>query len=266
MSSSFVSYIDESGDEGFKFAGGSSEWFVLAGVVTRKSIDLATVKLIDKVKADLKRQVTKPLHFKDLRHEHRVPYVTEISKAPIVAAAVLVHKPSIHSPAVFTSDSYRLYRYTVRYLLERLSWYCRDNHDAATYGGDGGMDIVFSNRSRMSYDDIRDYLRLLQSNPAAYGCRINWTAVRPERISTLQHAVSRGLQIADAVASSYGYAVNASKFGYTEPRYIETLKPIIYCNNTGCYLGHGLKIWPAEVEPKLATDENLKWIKEHFGG
>jgi hypothetical protein len=44
MAASFVAYIDESGDEGFKFAKGSSEWFVLSAAITRKRFDVATVK------------------------------------------------------------------------------------------------------------------------------------------------------------------------------------------------------------------------------
>jgi hypothetical protein len=43
MAATFVVYIDESGDEGFAFSEGSSEWFILSGVVTRKAKDLATL-------------------------------------------------------------------------------------------------------------------------------------------------------------------------------------------------------------------------------
>ena len=53
MTPTFVVYIDESGDEGFSFGRGSSEWFVLSGVITRKAHDLETVKLVDKVRARL---------------------------------------------------------------------------------------------------------------------------------------------------------------------------------------------------------------------
>ena len=35
MSASFVVYVDESGDEGFSFGQGSSDWFVLSAVITR---------------------------------------------------------------------------------------------------------------------------------------------------------------------------------------------------------------------------------------
>lgn len=54
MTSSFVAYVDELGDEGFKFLPneqGSSCWFVLSALVIRKQSDLQVVRhphLMDK--------------------------------------------------------------------------------------------------------------------------------------------------------------------------------------------------------------------------
>jgi len=70
-----------------------------------------------------------------------------------------------------------------------------------------------------------------------------------------------GLQIADAVASSAFYGVNASVMGYTEPRYITSLKPVIY-RRLGNYRGYGLKVWPKEVQHLVDADPNLKWLKD----
>lgn len=46
----FIAYVDESGDEGFSFGRGSSDWFVLAAVITKQNNDLETVKLVDRVR------------------------------------------------------------------------------------------------------------------------------------------------------------------------------------------------------------------------
>jgi hypothetical protein len=46
MKSSFIAYVDESGDEGFVFnpdGSGSSRWFVLSAAVIRQSNDLQMV-------------------------------------------------------------------------------------------------------------------------------------------------------------------------------------------------------------------------------
>lgn len=116
----FVVYIDESGNEGFSFDRGSSVWFVVSAVITRKATDLDTVKLVDNVRMKLAKQERKPLHFRDLKHEQRLPFIGEISAAALRTVSVVVHKPSIKEPEKF-KERYRLYFYSVRYLLERVS-------------------------------------------------------------------------------------------------------------------------------------------------
>src|SRR5215469_17796381 len=99
MAAEFVAYIDESGDEGFNFGKGSTEWFVLSAVVVRSSLDLQTVKLLDTVRATLGVAPKKGLHFRDLKHQQRLPYVHAIANATVCATSVLVHKRSIRDPA-----------------------------------------------------------------------------------------------------------------------------------------------------------------------
>lgn len=69
-----VAYVDESGDEGFKFLPleqGSSRWFVLSALVTRKENDLQVVQLARQAREILKKEPKKPLHFRHLKHEQR---------------------------------------------------------------------------------------------------------------------------------------------------------------------------------------------------
>src|SRR6266496_2764834 len=123
-------YIDESGDEGFLFGKGSSTWFVLSGVVTQKTTDLNTVKLVDTVRTTLGRKDQEPLHFRNLKHEHRLPFLHQIAQADLKTVSVLIHKPSIRNVELF-QQKYRLYFYAARLLLERISWYCRDHKSDA---------------------------------------------------------------------------------------------------------------------------------------
>jgi len=173
---SFVVYVDEAGDEGFAFSRGSSEWFVLSAVVTRRQSDLETVKLVDRVRSRLNKPPRANLHFRDMRHQQRLVLVEEISKARLRAVSVLVHKPSIQEPENFT-ERFRLYFYSARLLLERTSWLCRDRRRADD--GDGSAKILFSNRSSMSYEELREYLRHLERLSSAQDIRIDWTVVRP---------------------------------------------------------------------------------------
>jgi hypothetical protein len=259
---SFVAYIDESGDEGFKFSRGSSDWFVLTAVVIRKDNDTPAVKLVDTVRARLKKDPKKALHFRNLSHGHKVPYIGEIALAPIRTISIAVHKPSLNEPEKF-NERYRLHHYSVRLLLERVSWLCRDTHHPSR-GGDGSVKIIFSNRAGMSYQEIKDYLELLRRNAELWDVRIDWNVVKTSQISANVHSQRNGLQIADAVASGIYSALQETEHGYTEDRYVRMLKPVMYTHKGEC-LGYGLKFWPRDVATLMASNKNLKWIKEEFG-
>jgi hypothetical protein len=233
MAPTFVVYIDESGDEGFSFGRGSSEWFVLCAVITKKANDLETVMLVDEARSQLGKRERQPLHFRDLRHEQRLPLVARIAKADLRTICICVHKPSLSEPETF-QERFRLYFYTARYLLERVSWYCRD-HTTARDTGDGSAQIIFSNRSGMSYDELRTYLHELESRSHYSDIRIEWWAIRPEQIAAYPPARRLGLQIADAVAGSFYYAIEFSQHGFTEDRYARML--IAHCSDTGTDLG-----------------------------
>lgn len=258
MGTSYVVYIDESGDEGLHTGKGASEWFVLSGVITRANSDLATVKLVDKVRAILGRPEKKPLHFRDLRHEHRLPFIEQIACASLRAVTVLIHKRSVLEEEIF-KEPHRLYFFAVRQLLARVSWLCRDNHRQEE--GDGTAEIVFSNRSGMSYTELRRYLELLKTRVPPTS--IDWSAIQCGQISAHSAGKRMGLQIADAVASGFFKAVEPTRFGHTEDRYARMLKGIVY-HRERCYKGYGLKFWPREVDRALGTEERFQWFREIY--
>lgn len=251
---SFVVYIDESGDEGLNRGGNASSWFVLSAAITRKAHDLETVKVVDTVREMLKKPPKKPLHFRDLRHEHRLPFLSLLAQTHhLRAASVLVHKPSILEPETFR-EPHRLYFYAVRHLLERVSWFCRDRRRSGE--GDGSAEIVFSNRSGMSYEDLRQYFKRLEASPSN---ALDWSVIRCDQMEAYTAGRRMGLQIADAIAHGFFRAVEPTSYGHTEDRYARMLKPIVY-HNRGRYSGYGVKIWPREAHAQPA----LSWLKEHY--
>ena len=196
MPVSYVVYIDESGDEGFEFSEGSSEWFVLSAVIIKKEIDLQTVKLIDAAKTRLGMPADKILHFRNLDHNKRLTLIDEISRADLRISSIIMHKPSFKEPVIF-QGRYRFYFYSTRYLLERVSWFCRDARTPDEMG-DSSAEFIFSNRSGMSYEDMRNYLGRLKDNNDV---NIDWSVVNIPNIKPLPAASRMGLQIADAAAS-----------------------------------------------------------------
>jgi hypothetical protein len=257
MTPSFVVYVDESGDEGFQFSKGSSEWLVLSASIFRKATEPQDVKLVNDVCKLLGKSPQSGLHFRLLKHDQRVPYIARIASTRTRTISVLVHKPSLREPEVFREKS-RLYIYSVRYLLERVSWFCREKLLRGD-PGDGSAEIIFSNRSSTSYGDIRDYRKNLQAKDT----QIHWPAIRPDQVYPLPHKQRFGLQIADAIASSFYLALQTNRFGFTEDRFARMLRPIVWRRGSSI-LAYGLKIWPKEAEAALDYDGSHKWIRECY--
>jgi hypothetical protein len=250
MKSSFIAYVDESGDEGFVFhpdGTGSSRWFVLSAAVIRRTNDLQMVSCLKAVRSLLGREPKSPLHFVDLKHEHRVPYIRRVGELPMRTISVLVYKPLIAEPEKFQNTKYLLYRYATRLLLERVSWLVKDKRTAGE--GDGFAEVIFSNRSKMSYDEIRGYLShlLAQQKSGSSHVQIEPTAIDPARIRAVDHSQMAGLQVADAVASGLHFAVKINKFGEVEAGYLPHLKSTLYRHKASA-AGYGLKLWPESFE------------------
>lgn len=261
MPSSYLVYIDESGDEGFKFrpdpAGyGSSHWFVLSAAVFRRANESEQVRLVDEVRRRLGKPSTKDLHFTDLVHEQRVVYTSLISAARLKCISVLVHKPSLRELGAFQLKN-RLYHFATRLLLERVSWLCaqyRRDDD----GGDGTAELVFSHRRNTPHAGIAFYLTTLQSRET----EIDWSSIVPAQVKSLPHAQRKGLWIADAVASAYWHGLEPNRHGFTEPRYAQMLRPVIWSRKKS-FAGIGLKLWPAEATAAL-SQEHHAWLND-FG-
>lgn len=249
MNPSFVVYIDESGDEGFIFndnGSGSSRWFVLSAAVIRKVNDLQMVSCLKQVREILGKAPKTPLHFVDLKHEQRVPYIRRVGELPFRTVSILIYKPLITEPEKFQNNKYLLYRYATRLLLERVSWLCRNYRRANE--GNGCAEVIFSNRSNMSYSDIRDYLDLLirQHEDDPQKVQIDPSVIIPHQIRSVEHSKLAGLQVADAVASGLHFGVKVNRYKETETSYLSHLKKTVYRHQRTA-LGYGIKIWPGDL-------------------
>lgn len=243
MSHSFVAYIDESGDEGFTFrpdGSGSSRWLVLSALVMRKENDRLVVDIAKQARELLRKPPKHPLHFRELKHEQRVALARLIGQMPSRTVSVLIHKPSIPDPETFQQEAYSLYRYASRLLLERVSWLCRDRRKKEL--GNGQVELIYSNRSAMSYDDLRAYLQQLKETSERKDIRVDWDVIDPMHVRAVNHDQLAGLQLADAVATSAYYAVTPNIYGDIEDRYLRLLAPTIYRHEQRLD-GYGLKFW-----------------------
>lgn len=83
-----------------------------------------------------------------------------------------------------------------RYVIERISWFCRDQRPHAREG-DGRVKITFSRRGGLSYDGFKKYLLKLKNDSET-------TIYRPvvdiDGIDAQDHSHVAALQIADCGA------------------------------------------------------------------
>lgn len=249
----FVAYIDEAGDEGFKFGKGSSEWFVLGAVILRRALEMPEIKLIDDVRARLNRgraadrqfPAKKALHFRDLQHDVRKYYVSRIAQANLTSAVVLIKKrdwlSGFQTPTEQKEAGRLLYAKASAALIHAISRCCQQEYHPGD-SGDGSVDLIFSSRSTLDYDVLRSFVAsaLNDENTPQQRSSVSPSIIRASQIQAIMHSKSMGLQIADAITSSYFYAVEASQDGFTEDAYVRLLLPCAY-QETEKLIGWGVR-------------------------
>lgn len=253
MAASFVAYIDESGDDGFVFnsdGSGSSRWLVLSALVCRKENEGELIQVARQARAVLGKDPKHPLHFVKLKHEQRIAVCALISTARVRSISILAHKFSMENCDAYRSKKNFLYHYLTRLLVERISWLCRDNRKPGV--GDGTVELVFSNRAAMSYEDLRMYFTTLEYNSTGLEVKIDWTAVRPADVRSEPHEKLAGLQLADFVASGTRFAAELTRYGHSEFGYIRKLAPTLY-KRGGKLFSYGLKFYPDFDKTKPAN-------------
>ena len=258
MAHSFLAYIDESGDDGLSnfrrvgARGGSSHWLNISVMVTRATHNLELVSWRDSI-GKLRPQAqtkSRSIHFVDFNHAQRVAACQRISELPVRFCNVISKKDTIEA-GTYTEKN-QLYFYLTRYLIERLSWLCRDLRPRVQEGN-GLVKITFSRRGGLSMDGFKNYLRLLKSDQAD-GVRIHWPVIDIDNIEALDHSANAGLQLADFGASAIAAGFEPDFFGNCEARYAEIIKPTIYTRNNN-YFSYGLKLVPKTDEMQLSTEQ-----------
>ncbi|MDB5433528.1 MAG: hypothetical protein JWP35_4644 [Caulobacter sp.] len=246
MAHSFTAYIDESGDDGLANyrapggVGGASTWLTISATVVRTSRELETVTWRDEIATRMPaRAQRRALHFKDMNHGQRTMAAQVIGAKPLRSICIIAHKP-VTPPGIYVEKN-QLYFYLSRYLMERLSWLCRDMRRLVPEG-DGRVKIVFSRRGGLSYEGFRAYLERLRDRNDP-DIQIHWPVIDVPGIEARDHSTRAGLQIADIVAASVTAGLELDFYGNCERRYAEALKPIIYHRN-GNYRSYGMKLYP----------------------
>lgn len=227
----FNCYIDESGDEGINTGG--TRWFILGAIIVSDNLDLKTSEMITRIKVALNKSPQKPLHWADVRnHDKRLYICNELLSEDWAFSCVATDKthPFIRV-AEGLPEKWNLYFYSTRLLLERLSWYARDN---------GGLKakLIFEKRTNMDYKALGDYLLYLRRWIPPL--QIKWDYLDWQNPAIIAKEKNRLLQAADCLCGALSDALEYTSLENIEPRYILTLKDRFF-RRQGNLFSYGLK-------------------------
>lgn len=275
----YVAYVDEAGDPGLKnlrpdTATGSSEWFVLAGIVLAKEYELVAREWVAAMIEDTGRNQRRDLHFRDLHTGHKNFVCSTVANYPVRCFAVCSHKKSLldwpHNPVLKEMRNQDwFYAFLSRYLLERITHFVGERSRRLT-GSAQRVKVVFSERGGLNvgqmaayYDKLENQTRfdaMMHDTPARKRVvlgrgNLDWETVHPLLLLRNNHKASAGLQLADVVASSFFQACDQYNTLGCNPSFARLLRPRMARapdNGSGRISGYGLKVAPG-YEP-------TKWL------
>lgn len=242
-------YIDESGDLGY---GTGTRWFVLSAVIVDKGKEKSIRQKMNQIKSRLK---VAEIHMRKISDFYRRSYlVRELSDEEFVYVNIICDTNKLDRTKL--SSSIIAYNYLCRFLLERVSWYLRDNDRVA--------DVMLSARGTSRDGELIDYIRekLLpdSDNQIAKGV-LRKISAKPANSCDL-------LQLADVCATTTFLAYEVKKcWGFRIPCYFMTLKNHLYLYK-GKLMNYGIKYFPEEIglEPEELDSNYCCKAKERTSG
>lgn len=237
-------YIDEAGDEGFKFderpGHGSSNFFVLSALIVKKENDLMLSAIVNELKRLFEYQekdMLSPLHFVKMTHPKRKACVNKLADFKNFSIiSVVCEKQKLYGQ--LQTPPY-LYNFACKLLVERIVPFLKANSAQAN--------LVFEHRRNTSYDDLKVYLKKIVDTS------------RFISLSPKTKVQIKCLQLADIIASSTYQAFEPDYYGNIETSYIMQLRNNIFCYNEKC-LGYGLKLYP--TNSGLIEKDYYSWLND----
>jgi hypothetical protein len=232
-------FVDESGvrAHGPK----TSKHFVLSACIFPDQNQPDVLSTVADIRVNLRQPPAHTISFKDLTHQSRVYVVSRYAALPyLTVTSVIVCKREVPKPM---TDLDGAYLYTLRFLLERISWFVDD--------AKGQAYVTFAHIDYFKIDKLHEYVETLRHQHT----EIRWQALfLPVRMQTMQG--NDFLQVADTVASATAQAFEPDRFGNVEQRYLRDLGPRIYRRGRKV-TSYGLKLHPR----KMAQDAAYSWVE-----
>ena len=224
-------YIDEAGDLGINRG---TKWFILTAVIVEKKDESGIRTRMAAIKSKLN------IHEIHLRKTadfmKRAVIVRELADMPFTYMNIVVDTSKFDISKI--PDPMIAYNYVCKYLLQRASWFLRENNKTA--------DIVLSARSTSRDGELIEYIRTKLLPFQANGIDANLF----EKIQAKTAASWDLLQLADVCATSTFLAYEVNGWGFCTPCYMSALSKHIYSRN-GRIDTYGIKYFVNEMRPNM---------------
>ena len=276
MDYGYIAYIDEAGDPGLNRVrpldeNGASEWLVLSAIVMKAKREAEVVDWVDRIRTGIGVTQRRHLHYRDLSPSRKLAVTTAMADLPLRAFAICSNKKNMrgyHNPRAAKIPSQQwFYNWCVRLLLERVTAFC-DNRALEDYGKREMIKIEFSRRGGHHYSQTRAYhyyLRFQQQGGAIFLQKREPVTkmLSTDLMEDFPHFERAGLQLADAVASSFYQAIDCLGPGGWLPEPAKMLRPVMAKEN-GAVKDFGVALFPTPAwKAKLTPEQRQRF--EYYG-
>jgi hypothetical protein len=245
MALQWNAYVDESGDRGWTLRppdlppgvrGGSSRIFSLTAVLIPAGAEHEALRAWDVITPQVGRRPGDVVHWQNVKghgaRRHLAATVAALPNVRVISVVLckhhLQHAAGLHDPG-------RLYNWTLRLLVERLSWFGHRSGDTVA--------ATFSQVKGLRPELLHDYIDKLRGRDDTY---MEWASLMlPFGISTPTNR--RMLQLADTASGAIFSAFEPDDLGYVTRDYLDIVRPALWRRPGRPLWRDGLKYgpWPS---------------------
>ena len=266
----YIAYIDEAGDDGLERVGsassaGASEWWVISAVVIKAEREGEILGWGKEIVAALQQPQIQTLHFRKLSDEKKRILCKLISSKSLRLFVFMSHKKNmqgyrnVHAEAAKVNRTAWFYAWTSKILMESVTDFC-GRKSRSQYREAQTIRMEFSDRGGVNIEDIRAYYKYIKDQ-ALLGLSYNkdfpldWSTIEPKEMFISPNSMRIGLQLSDAVASSFYASVSVTNGRMVTPDYATLLCPRIGQDRFGKKYMYGIKVMPRHVPTTLPAHQ-----------
>ena len=232
----------------------------MCSVVVEKIKDRDVAKVINNIKHRLWGDVTrKPLHWVKLRHNKKRVIIQEINKKDFTLFAVALEKKylvrdrfdSHYDRANRMKYRWAMYFYATKLLVERICKYAQRKK--------ARVNLLFENRSSISYKDLRDYLTFMTDFPGPHSKSPTIPREMIKSVEPHNKEVKKLLQVADICSGALYNALQIDQFDNVEESYLLGIVDKFDRYN-GKLWGFGLKLFPRSCMDVMNEYSCYNWM------